>query len=561
MKRMSERRRKRTEKILYRNRKAKVIIYNRIFLTALAMLLQIALFAGALILLYSGNSYFATLLLFATNLAGFAMILHILNRNDRPSDKLNWIIVILVLPVFGVPMFFLYGDGRPTKKMNRKIITQRKNNVALLPPPPALSDKAAADGANADPAAAAERYEKCDESNGISKYLTDFASSPASFDGEVTYFSSGRQTFNAIMEAVRGAKKFILAEYFIISPGNTWSTFLQALVEKANEGVAVRLIFDNAGCLKSLPPKYDKYVESLHPNIKCFTFNPISPVFTVRINNRDHRKQIIVDGETAFTGGINLADEYVGDIIRFGDWKDSGLKLTGSAVNTFTMMFFNIWNAFREDKDDVSAFYNHSYTALQTERRLQKANAAPEQAAAFMQPYDDSPLDKENVSATVYLDIINRARRYLWIYTPYLVPDDRMRTALCSAAKRGVDVRIVVPGIPDKKLTYRLTKANFPPLLKSGVKIYVYTPGFIHAKSMLSDDRFAVVGTINLDYRSLYLNFENAVYFSDCTVADELKKDCLFTFPQCREVTEKDLKKGWIGSLVDSLLRVFETLF
>ena len=332
-------------------------------------------------------------------------------------------------------------------------------------------------------------------------------------------------------------------------------------MKKAQEGVAVRLIFDNAGCLKSLPPKYDKYVESLHPNIKCYTFNPISPVFTVRINNRDHRKQIIVDGETAFTGGINLADEYVGDIIRFGEWKDSGLQLTGSAVNTFTMMFFNVWNAFRADKDDVSAFYNSSYTSLQTAGTLQKAGAAPKNAAAFMQPYDDSPLDKENVGATVYLDVINRAKRYLWIYTPYLVLDDRMRTALCSAAKRGVDVRVVVPGIPDKKLTYRLTKANFPPLFKAGVKLYVYTPGFIHAKSMLSDDRFAVVGTINLDYRSLYLNFENAVYFSDCAVADELKKDCLTTFPKCREVNEKDFKKGWLGSLVDSLLRVFETLF
>ena len=553
MKQMSERRKRRTEKILYRNRKAKVIIYNRIFLTALAMLLQIALFTGALVLLYSGNSYFATLLLFATNLAGFAMILHILNRNDRPSDKLNWIIVILILPVFGVPMFFLYGDGRPTKKMNRKITAQRQNNVALLPPPPAAAQLyKTEDGANATMPA--------EDSKGISNYLASFATSPASFDGEATYFSSGRQTFDAIMEAVRGAKKYILAEYFIISPGKTWTTFLQALVEKANEGVAVRLIFDNAGCLKSLPPKYDKYVESLHPNIKCLTFNPISPVFTVRINNRDHRKQIIVDGQTAFTGGINLADEYVGDIIRFGDWKDSGLKITGSAVNAFTMMFFNLWNAFRADKDDVSAFYNHA-VADGEPRPLQKADAAPRNAAAFLHSYDDSPLDKENVSATVYLDVINRTKHYLWIYTPYLILDDRMRTALCSAAKRGADVRIAVPGIPDKKLTYRLTKANFPPLYKAGVKLYVYTPGFIHAKSMLSDDRFAVVGTVNLDYRSLYLNFENAVYFSDCKVADELKKDYLSTFPQCREITEKDFKKGWLGTLVDSLLRAFETLF
>lgn len=603
MKQMSEKRRRRIEKILYRDRRGKVIIYNRIFLTGLAVLLQIAVAALLLVKIFYSNSQTAKLLLLLTNLVGFFLLLHIVNNNDKLSNKLGWIVIILLLPVFGILMFFLYGDGRPTKKMNLKVNAEKQKNYAVLPAsqsisgvPPMLSALSASQflrmpwskkgkkikngrgkgktngekaGVSATTPLESPKTEEIETENsvpcGITKYLSDFAGFPAAYDGEATYFSSGKETFEAIMEAVRGAKKFILAEYFIIAPGKTWSEFLTALVQKAEEGVQVRLIFDNAGCLKALPPKYDRYVESLHKNIKCLTFNPIAPIFTVRINNRDHRKQIVIDGKVAFTGGINLSDEYVGEIIRFGNWKDSGLRVRGSAANTFTMNFFNVWNAFRKDKDDIKDFYD--FTApipgepLPQEKALARAKGAKDGERAFLQPYDDSPLDKESVGETVYLDVINRARRYVWIYTPYLILDDEMRAALCTAAKRGTDVRIVAPGIPDKKLTYRLTRANFLPLMKSGVKIYTYTPGFVHAKSMLTDDRFAVIGTINLDYRSLYLNFENAVYFSDCAVADDLKADYLSTFPQCKRVEYSDLRRGYIGRFFDSLLRVFETLF
>lgn len=582
MKQMSEKRRRRIEKFLYRDRRGKVIIYNRIFVMGLAMLLQIALVSVLLVKVFYTNSQNAVLTFLATNVVAFLLLLHIINNNDKLSGKFGWVIIILLMPVFGILMFFLYGDGRPTKKMNMKINAEKQKNYAALPAakcipgtPPMLSALSASQFLRTPKGKKAEQTddtprEFADETEnakpcGITKYLSDFAGFPVSYDGEATYFPSGKETFEAIMEAVRGAKKFILAEYFIIAPGKTWSEFLTALVKKAEEGVQVRLIFDNAGCLKALPPHYDRYVESLHENIRCLTFNPIAPVFTVRINNRDHRKQIVVDGEVAFTGGINLADEYVGEIVRFGNWKDSGLRIRGSAANTFTMLFFNVWNAFRKDKDDVSLFYNFSAPipsdTLAKEQSLARAKAAKDGERAFLQPYDDSPLDKESVGETVYLDVINRARRYVWIYTPYLILDDEMRVALCSAAKRGVDVRIVAPGIPDKKLTYRLTKANFPPLMKAGVKIYTYTPGFVHAKSVLTDDRFAVVGTINLDYRSLYLNFENAVYFSDCSVADALKADYLSTFPLCKRIDYPDLKRGRLGRFVDSLLRVFETLF
>lgn len=548
MKLMSDRRKKRIEKILYRDRRGKVLIYNRIFLTGLAMLLQIAFAVGIIWLVFGQNSVIATVLTLLANLLGFLVLLHIINKSEKPSEKLNWVIVILTLPVFGVLMFFWYGDGRPTKKMNRKIQAEKAKNHAAYPAVPALADFEKTSVA---------QTEGKDARRGITRYLDLFAGAPASFDGTATYFSSGKETFDAIMQAVRGAKKYVLAEYFIIAPGKTWETFLKVLLQKAEEGVAIRLIFDDVGCLKALPPKYDRYLESLHPNIKCLTFNPISPVFTVRINNRDHRKQIVVDGEIAFTGGINLSDEYVGEKIRFGHWKDSGLCITGSAVNTFVMTFFNLWNACRKDKDDIRPFY----APKRAEDAHEIARCKRAKLAAFMQPFDDSPLDKESVSETVYLDVINRAKHYVWIYTPYLILDDVLRTALCSAAKRGVDVRIVIPAIPDKKRVYRLTKANVPPLLKANVKVYTYTPGFIHAKSILADDRFAVIGTVNFDYRSLYLNFENAVYFSECAIADELKKDYVATFPICHALEKEDLKDGWFRRLGDSLLRVFETLF
>jgi cardiolipin synthase len=271
------------------------------------------------------------------------------------------------------------------------------------------------------------------------------------------------------------------------------------------------------------------------------------------MNNRDHRKILVVDGKVAFTGGINLADEYVAQKVRFGYWKDSGVKITGNAVRSFTMMFFYLWNAFRKDKEALSAY-------LLPPSEI-KSDTKDEEKQTQIHPYDDSPLDKQSVGATVYLDMIHRARDYVYIFTPYLILDDEMRAALMRAAMRGVDVRIVTPGIPDKKMVYRLTRANYEILMRVGVKIYEYTPGFIHSKSMVCDDECAVVGTINFDYRSLYLHFENAVYFSGCDAVMEVKRDCEETFAVSKLCTKENHKRGFFGRLGDSLLRLFETIF
>lgn len=540
MKKMNKRRKERIERNILRDRHYKVLIYNRFIITLLLVLLQIVVYA--LILVHYYNGFRGVMI--TIDILALVCVLYIINRNEKPSSKLNWVIMILAAPVFGVPMYLLFGEGRPTYIMNRKITAAKRTNVKLL------SEGDAAQGGR---------------DGETSRYLSRYAGYPAFREGDVTYYPSGKEMFADMLAALDGAEKFILAEYFIIAGGVMWDEFRERLLKKAREGVKVLVIYDDVGSLFVLPPKYDRYLEYLHPNIKCFRFNPAVPVFTMRMNNRDHRKILVVDGKVAFTGGINLADEYIDEKVRFGVWKDTGVRVTGSAVDSFTVMFFNLWNAFRKDKEKTSDFLSGAPSGEGAEGDAGAGAqtdlpATGDLSGPGIQPYDDSPLDRESVGETVYLDIINRARDYVYIFTPYLILDDFMRAAICNAAKRGVDVRIVTPGIPDKKTVFRLTRSNYAPLLKSGVKIYEYTPGFIHAKSMVSDDLCAVVGTINLDYRSLYLHFENAVYFSGCPAVLDVKKDGENVFAVSRPISIENTRRGFIGRLTDSVLRVFETL-
>lgn len=538
-----------------------MFIYNRVILTVLLVLLQIACLSYLLVSFYDAGRA----VLIVLNILSILFVLYIINKNEKPSAKLNWVIMILVVPIFGIFLYLLFGEGRPTRKMNRRISKAKKENSGLLAQDAEAKENADRSGRNAE----------------ICRYLMNYANYPVYSDGDVRYYPTGKEMFRDMLEAMERAEKFILAEYFIIAGGKMWDAFRELLLRKAEAGVQIRLIFDDVGSLFLLPPKYDRYLEALHPNIKCFVFNPVVPVFTMRMNNRDHRKILVIDGKEAFTGGINLADEYIDEKVRFGQWKDTGLRITGGAVSSFIVMFFNIWNAFRKDRENVCEFLpckgsekaaevlptgetiGKNGTRIEVEQfgeNTESRGAGMRRTGFFVQPYDDSPLDRESVGETVYLDIINCATKYLYIFTPYLILDDFMRTALCNAAKRGVDVRIVTPGIPDKKVVFRLTRSNYAPLLKSGVKIYEYKPGFIHAKSMVSDDRCAVVGTINLDYRSLYLHFENAVYFSGCEAVKAVKRDGEDVFAVSKQITAQDTKKTVIGKLVDSVLRVFETL-
>ncbi len=527
MKKLSARKMKWIERTANNNRSYKLYLYNRFLTFLILVLFQIVGYAwAAYLIVYESPIAFG--LQIAIAVLEIIVLLYLINKTDRPASKLNWILLILLAPVVGVPGYLLYGEGKPTRKMRKRI------------------DRAREDVFGQD----AWRKGECQtETAGLCRYLARCGYAPYT-SGEVTYFESGERMFPAMLDALECAQKYILLDYFIIAHGKMWGEILQRLLQKAEQGVQIRIIYDDFGCMMTLPPKYDRYLEGLHENIRCMTFNNIVPIFAVRMNNRDHRKIMVVDGKVAFTGGVNLADEYINEKKRFGYWKDTGVKITGNSVRAFVKMFFYIWNAFRKDQEDVAAYL----PPVQSEDLQQDDGFV-------IQPYDDSPLDQTSIGAFVYADMIQRAKKYVYVFTPYLILDDFLRSELLMAASRGVDVRIVVPGIPDKKTIYRITRANYPQLMKAGIKIYEYTPGFIHAKSMVCDDEYAAVGTVNLDYRSLYFHFENAVYFTDKKAVAAAKRDAEETFAVSKLCTPENTKRTPLGRLVDSLLRVFETLF
>ena len=528
MRKLTKRQKKRIERTIANDRSYKLFLYNRFFIFLTLVLLQIV---GYVWLIYSFaySSKVAVLVETAVGLIALVAVIYLINRNDRPSMKLNWILLMLIVPIIGVPMYLLYGEGRPTRKMKKRLEdAAKKNDEDFQNFCKDLPQKAPSTRADT-----------------IGVFLNKSGGYPAYYDGNVEYFDSGEKAFSRMKEALRRAEKYVLLDYFIIAHGKMWNEILQILLERAEQGVQIRIIYDDFGCMTALPPKYNEYLEGLHENVKAMRFNKIVPLFAVRMNNRDHRKMLVVDGKSAFTGGFNLADEYIGEKVRFGHWKDTGVLVTGNAVASFVRAFFLFWNAFYPQAEEIS-FY------------LPTPNF--EENGCEIQPYDSSPLAHFSVGENVYVDMIERAVRSVYIFTPYLLLGDSLRAALCRAALRGVDVRIVTPGIPDKKMVYRLTRANYGILLKSGVKIYEYTRGFLHAKSVLCDGESAVVGTINFDYRSLYHHFENAVYFSGGKAVQDLARDCEETFAVSAACTLENRKRSVVGRLVDSILRVFETL-
>ncbi len=522
MKKISERKKKWIERTVANDRSYKRFLYNRIYIFAFLVLLQMLAF-GAIWYLFAYNSRIAVSVQAVLGALALIFALVIASEDVRPSVKIQWVLIILILPVFGVPFYLLCGEGRPTKGMSKKLERAKKQNDEVI------------EGRYGAPNI---------PQKGVQKYLQAEGYPPFE-GGGITYFSSGEALFPAMMEEMEKAKEFILLEYFIIAHGKVWGDMLALLLKKAEEGVPIRILYDDFGCMTTLPPSYDKYLSSLHGNIRAHRFNPAIPVFAVRMNNRDHRKILVVDGKVAFTGGVNLADEYAGEKERFGYWKDTGVRVEGNAVRSFTRMFFNLWNAFFEEKEELNAYL--------PPLKSQKGKGT-------VVPYDDSPLDKKRVGEWVYLDMIGRAQDYLYIFTPYLLLDDALKNALRQASERGVDVRIVVPGIPDKKGVYRLTRANYATLIKAGVKIYEYTPGFIHAKSIVCDDCRAVVGTINFDYRSLYMHFENAVYFENCEAVLAVKRDAEETFALSKLCAVEDCKRTLFGRMLDGFLKIFEPL-
>ena len=383
------------------------------------------------------------------------------------------------------------------------------------------------------------------EENSRLNYLCNYNGFSVTNHHQVTYYPLGELVFKEMLKDLKKAKKYIFLEYFIIKPGVMWDSILQILEEKVKEGVEVRVMYDDAGCLANLKKQYDE--ELRQKGIKCIVFNPLTPLSGVIMNNRDHRKILIIDGKFAFSGGINLSDEYINRKSPYGHWKDNGIKIEGEAVWDYTVMFLTMWNAFQKEDTD---FKIYQY------KRSKKYHAN-----GVIVPYADSPLDKERVGENLYLLMIHRAEKTIFIFTPYLIIDTDMITALILAAKRGVDVRIIIPGIPDKKIVYTLSESYLEMLVNGGVKVYKYTHGFIHSKVFVIDGHMATVGTINLDYRSLYLHFECGLYLEDVDCIKEIQSDLEKTTAKSHQITKREATPKFLKSIWQTILRLFAPLF
>ena len=504
------------------------LLLGRFSIVAVSIILQ---FLWLVMVMYQ-FSYQFTYANLAIRTIAIIVVLVIVNRWTNPANKLSWTFIILLSPVLGLLLYMIFGRSSLTKKTQERMDSVNREVSACLYQTPEIK----------------EQLEREDLSvYRQSRYINDWAGFPLYHNTSTKYYSCGEEMFPDMLADLEKAEHFIFLEYFIVDQGVMFDRIVEVLEQKSKEGVDVRLIYDDIGCINTLPPKYYKVLQA--KGIKCAAFNPFRPIMSVVMNNRDHRKIFVVDGKVGFTGGINLADEYINVASRFGYWKDTGIRLEGEAVWSMTVMFLEMWNYINHSSEDYKQFMPQVY------------QKEPFEGDGFVQPYGDTPLDHETVGENIYLNIINHAERYVYIFTPYLIIGSEMATALINAAKCGVDVRIVVPGVPDKKLVYLLTQGNFAHLIKGGVKIYKYTPGFIHSKCFVVDDVYAAVGTINLDYRSLYLHFECGTFMYRTKAVMQVKEDALATIDQSLLVTLAECQsKKLIVRMFMGALKLFAPL-
>ncbi len=501
-------------------------ITQRVVITALLIVLQVLLLFGFIWKLDNYFVYFYA----GSVLLSLLITLGIINSKSNPAYKIAWLIPILLFPVFGGLVYLLFGSDRTGRYLRKKLqgIGAEMDNV--------IGEAHRRSGAEQLPPDAANQ----------SRYISHCAYCPPYQNTTTEYLPLGEVKFERMVEELKKAKHYIFLEYFIIQEGKMWNTILDILRQKAAEGVDVRVIYDDMGCIMILPTGYDKTLEQM--GIKCRIFNPFVPILSSRFNTRDHRKICVIDGNVGFTGGINLADEYINAYEKHGHWKDTSILLKGEAVFNLTVMFLSMWDYLDSTtgKTDYSRYYPTVWD---------------ENAKGYVQPFADNPLDDEAVGETVYLNLINKAKRYVYITTPYLILSSEMLTALTSAAKCGVDVRIITPHVPDKWYVHAVSRSHYQPLIEAGVKIYEYTPGFIHAKTFVVDDDYAVVGTINLDYRSLYLHFECAVWMYQTPSVAQVRDDFFKTQQISQEITLEECRSlSFPRRLGRSVLRVFAPL-
>lgn len=496
-------------------------IFSQRTLVFVLLLLQ----AGLLLFMVLTTSQNSEFINWTLTLISLLVVLSIFNKKTKPAFKLSWVFLILFFPVFGGLLYLIFNFQSSTRKAKRRIEEIQKQTQEYFAPE--------------------EDYlpillENQDDYTALARYLQDYAKFPVYQHSPTEYLTPGEVKFERLLSELKEAQHYIFLEYFIIEEGIMWNAILSILQEKVKQGVLVRVIYDDMGCMLKLPRNYHKTLKKY--GIECIVFNPFRPIMSTLQNNRDHRKIVVIDGKTAFTGGINLADEYINAYEKLGHWKDASIMVKGPAAWSFTLIFLQMWRLINSTDEDFMQF---------------KPDCSHLPSDGFVQPYADSPMDTEHVGEHVYMHILNNARRYVYINTPYLIIDDTLVSALALAAKSGVDVRIVTPHLPDKKLVHMTTRSYYRDLITAGVKIYEYTDGFIHSKTFVSDDKIATVGTTNLDFRSLYLHFECGVCLYNTSSIQAIKQDFLETLDRCHEISLSDIKNTAPHRFVQECLRIF----
>ena len=506
------------KKIKYRSKLR--LFFGRRMLITLMILAQLVLLLA--VLLRGSQLRLLNVILSALSVV---TALHLITRPDKYAFKILWTFLILLFPLFGGVMYWVFHfqtNSTGFRKRLQKIedAQQAEYRALCIPKEPMLPNG---------------------QDQRLLSYLRNTAAFPAYEHTQNQYFGDGKEMLSAMLADMRRAEKFIFIEYFIIEEGIMWNTVLNLLREKVAAGVDVRVIYDDLGCLLTLPVGYHKTLRSY--GIKCEIFNRFHPLLTTLQNNRDHRKIAVIDGKIAYTGGINFADEYINEKLRFGHWRDCAVRMQGAAAESFTVMFLQAWHLLSRTREPL--------------RDLIAGRDSFTPSDGWVQPYTDSPMNKIHVGERIYSHAISRSQKNLYIVTPYLMVGEEMISSLKCCAESGVDVRIFTPGIPDKKVVFFTTRSYYRELLSAGVKIYEYTPGFIHSKIVVSDDDFCMIGSTNMDFRSFYLNYECGACFYGSQMIADVKKDILKLQSDCHEITEADCKTNFMVKFLQNICRMF----
>ncbi len=500
-------------------------ILNKTFLIVILMIIEFGLLIYSFYYFRTNAAWIETVL----RIFSFIIVLYLVTMSKHLSSDMIWILLIVITPVVGTALYLFLGANIFISRTFREIIKETNRARKYYEYNEELLNEMCA---------------KAPELKGQFRYISDNNNFPFYRNQQFDYYPLGDTGFPVMLEELRKAEKFIFLEYFIIEEGVMWNAMLDILKEKVASGVEVRVMYDDLGSFGTLPASYVKTLESY--GIKAVNFNRINPVLNIILNHRDHRKIMVIDGKVAFSGGVNLADEYINARVIHGHWKDNVIRIKGEAVWSYTVLFLTNWNALRHEDSD--------YTIYKVE------TPKADKYDGYIAPYGETPLDNDLTSQNIYLNIINQANDYVYIATPYLIIDTDMINALILAAGRGVDVRIITPGVPDKKIVWNITRSYYYELLNGGVKIVEYAPGFIHCKVFVSDDLVATVGTINLDYRSLYLHFENGTYIYGSEKIAEIKADMLDTMEKGRNINLEHMRSGLIKKLLISVVKLFAPL-